>query len=315
MLKMSLVVRGTCTLNSDKFNALPLPTLEALVDMLRTNRWFCAIVQKAVKHRAWGLEGGVSAEPASFDDHYLRQLEYDDLVSVVPFVRRLGYPVILFFNKDQDQWFKIACATFQRQFYVRGDFISVRVGASYPGATYPIRLHGTSPEQIRRRGLLKCVPRLLGMLRAARIALANPNRPGVLDAIANELDTIFDRHAPDRERNAAEQTGRKRKLAEALHASEYDTHEGARWADIQVHDAARASRLDAPKCPMRIEAVAGEHYIFQYNDIGYEVRVLHHDAFDVWPLPYRGSYEKNFEKRWCPNRNCAEEPDDPSDYL
>ena len=247
----------------------------------------------------------------SFDDHYLRQLEYDDLVSVVPFVRRLGYPVILFSNEDQGHTFNIACATVQSSDFILGKTNDFEEHVQR-GAPYPIRLHGTSPEQIRRRGLLKCVPRLLGMLRAARIALANPNRPGVLDAIANELDTIFDRHAPDRERNAAEQTGRKRKLAEALHASEYDTREGARWADIQVHDVARASRLDAPVRPMRIEAVAGEHYIFQYNDINYEVRVLHRDAFDVRPLTYRGSYEEDFEKRWCP---CAERPDDPSLYL
>ena len=64
MLKMSVVVAAHQAA-VDKFNALPVPTLEALVDMLRTNRWFCAVVQKAVKHRAWGLEGGVCAEPAS----------------------------------------------------------------------------------------------------------------------------------------------------------------------------------------------------------------------------------------------------------
>ena len=304
MLKMSIVVAAHQAA-VDKFNALPVPTLEALVDMLRTNRWFCAVVQKAAKHRARGFEGGVCAEPASFDDHYLRQLEYDDLVSVVPFVRRLGYPVILFSNEDQGHPFNIACAAVQSSDFILGkDCTNDFEEHVQRGEPYPIRLHGTSPEQIRRRGLLKCVPRLLGMLRAARIALANPNRPGVLDAIANELDTIFDRHAPDRERNAAEQTGRKRKLAEALHASEYDTREGARWADIQVHDAARASRLDAPVRPMRIEAVAGEHYIFQHNDNEYDpnyehkVRVLHRDAFDVRPLPDRDWFENFFEQRF-----------------
>ena len=89
MLKMSVVVAAHQA-TVDKFNALPVPTLEALVDMLHTNRWFCAVVQNAVKHRA--------------------RVEYDDLVSVVPFVRRLGYKVILFSNEDQGHTFNIACA-------------------------------------------------------------------------------------------------------------------------------------------------------------------------------------------------------------
>ena len=54
----------------------------------------------------------------SFDDHYLRQLEYDDLVSVVPFVRRLGYPVILFSNEDQGHPFNIACAAVQSSDFI-----------------------------------------------------------------------------------------------------------------------------------------------------------------------------------------------------
>ena len=161
------------------------------------------------------------------------------------------------------------------------------------------------------------MPRLLGMLRAARIALANPNRPGVLDAIANELDTIFDRHAPDRERNAAEQTGRKRKLAEALHASEYDTREGARWADIQVHDAARASRLDAPCVPCASKPwPASTTYSNTMTTNMTPTTNTRCACFIAMPLtsgpcPIATGLKTSSSKGFT----CPEEPDDPSHFI
>ena len=43
-------------------------------------------------------------------------------------------------------------------------------------------------QRIRQIGVLRCVPRLLGWLRAARIALADPARPGVLEMVNMAVD-------------------------------------------------------------------------------------------------------------------------------
>ena len=45
--------------------------------------------------------------------------------------------------------------------------------------------------QVRQRGVLRCVPRLLAWLRSARIVLANPSRPGVLAAEEAAVDAAM----------------------------------------------------------------------------------------------------------------------------
>jgi len=163
--------------------------------------------------------------------------------------------------------------------------------------------------QIRRRGVLKCVPRLLGMLRAARIALADPRRPGALDALAAERDAALTEPGPPHWPSEANtQVARKRKLVDALHASAAETRKGARWADVQVKGEAAPRRANGVRVvrPMRIEAVAGDHYVFQRNagdgNYRHEVVVLHRESFDVAPWPASGwnadAFEEMFEYRF-----------------
>jgi len=43
----------------------------------------------------------------------------------------------------------------------------------------------------RSASALKCIPRLLGWLRQARIALADPRRPGAMAALAAERESAL----------------------------------------------------------------------------------------------------------------------------
>ena len=170
--------------------------------------------------------------------------------------------------------------------------------------------------QIRRRGILKCVPRLLGWLRQARITLADPCRPGAMDALEAERgEELADTTPPHWETAATEQSRRKRKLVDAIHADEDDVANGARWANINVHGKAKLCRTTgAPFVrPMRIEAIADDHFIFQRceHDNYYDVVVLHRDAFDVAPWPKQGfhaeGYEELFDNRFCSTGESDEE--------
>ena len=190
-----------------------------------------------------------------------------------------------------------------------------------PARHYSIMLHGTAPAQIRRRGLLKCVPRLLGWLRAARIALADPRRPGVLEGLAAERAEALAETAPPHWANKEGeelQRKRKRELVRALHSDARDVAKGARWSHIQEHSERenQVSIFGNPlKKMMRVEALAGDHFVFQvesdvrYKRAAYEVKVLHRDAFDVADEPYarkRAEFEKEFANRWM---GAAYEPD------
>jgi len=185
-----------------------------------------------------------------------------------------------------------------------------------PARTYSIMLHGTAPAQIRRRGLLKCVPRLLGWLRAARIALADPRRPGALEGLAEERAEALAETAPPHWANKEGeelQRKRKRELVGALHADARDVAKGARWSHIQEHSE-RANQISIFGKPwhkmMRVEALAGDHFVFQvegdvrYKRAAYEVKVLHGDAFNVADEPcarLREGFEKEFANRWMGN--------------
>jgi len=57
--------RKTYDATADKYNALPVPTLEALSVALRTDAWLAAVVYRAAQHQALGY-GGADMIPASF---------------------------------------------------------------------------------------------------------------------------------------------------------------------------------------------------------------------------------------------------------
>lgn len=280
----------------DKFSAMPVPSLEALANELRTNRWLCALLHHVVRQAAYGYKGGAHATPDSFgtEASYLRNLGYEELVAVVPYVRRLGYTVVLFSDVDPDHPFNVAFMD-QSQHWCLKLHHEDLLNHAQTGEEYGIRLRGTSPTQIRRRGLLKCIPRLLGWLRQARIALADPRRPGAIEALDKELEDGLAETQPPHwaspaAAHAAEQASRKRKLVDALHCSDEDRRKGGRWFNVRERGVVRRDNQGRimTVIPMRIEALAGEHYVFQRerehqfrSETTYEVVVLHQDAFDV----------------------------------
>ena len=317
----------------DHFNKLPLPSLAQLATELRTNPWLATVACRAAQHQHLGCNCA-DMSLASFDqdedDDHLQSLGYDDLVSVVPHVRRLGYAVTLFSDKDANCPFNVEFPGKQARTYLCNHRVRLTEFEEC-GREYLIRLHGTAPAQVLRRGLLKCVPRLLGWLRQARIALADPRRPGAIEALAEERKAALAETQPPHWKSveaehATEQTSRKRKLVDALHCSNEDTRKGARWADIQVKTTTNPVSGKITVEPMRIEAVAGDHYVFQKcaEETGgiydHAVVVLHRDTFTVEPLrPYsqKGTpayfadvCEEIFARRF---RGCGSDSDDDDD--
>ncbi len=272
-------------------NSTRLPTLEELAKELTTSPFLAAAACQGarIKHAGYG---GVGIEPAEFtheEDGYMKDLEYDEMVQAVPYMRRLGYEVTLFSDFDDscpfslnfvgDQFPPIHETEARLKAYARGEY-----------SRFLIHLHGTSPAQIRRRGLLKCVPRLLGWLRAARIALADPRRPGAMEALIQENEAGMASADPPHWANKPDvQQQRKRALVDAMHASEEDVAKGARWVGVHV----KGRKLPKGRNrPMRIEAVAGDHFVFQAPReecfTTYTVEVLHRDAFEVEPFHCAG---------------------------
>ena len=136
----------------DQYNRLPVPSLEELCAALRDNRWLCALVETARLQRDWSNDGGVCATPETFHDKYATGLAYDALVAVVPFLRRLGYSVMLFSDRNREHPFNVGYPgrTLPRPSMLDQDLFD----HVERGEPYGVYLLGTAPEQVRRRGLL-----------------------------------------------------------------------------------------------------------------------------------------------------------------
>ena len=264
------------------FNSGPetLPTMEEVAHALVVRPWLAAVVYKAAQISYMGYGGG-GVEPRDFpheDDDHLRHLEYDDLVSVVPFVRRLGYEVTLFSDEDPECPFSLGFVGYQFP-WIHATEPRLKAYARGEYDRYLIHLHGTSPMQSRRRGLLKCVPRLLGWLRSARIALADPRRPGAIAALIQENEAgMAEAYPPHWSSGEKVQLKRKREMVDAIHGKFEDWESGTRWFKITEHGT--YGRV----FPARVEAVAGDYFVFQRATFTYDrflVKVLHRDAFEV----------------------------------
>lgn len=308
----------------DRYNRMPVPSLEELCTALRDNRWLCEIVERAAMQRYMLNHGGLPVRNDMHYGSYGKRLEYNQLVAVVPFLRRMGYSVMICSFENKGNPFNLG-------FPGRSLFRLSRLKAAMEeyvneGCTYNVYLHGTAPAQVRQRGMLKCVPRLLGWLRAARIALANPSRPGAMEALTQERDAALDATDPPHwETKADVQAKRKRSIVDALHANDHDVADGARWFNIQergkrarCHPNGGAAGVYSP---MRIEAVAGDHFVFQDNhgagdNWTFKVVVVHRDAFDVdtWPENCNAAgCEFLFDKRFR-DRPLTSEDGSDSEY-
>jgi len=277
-----------------EYNSGPelLPTMEEVAHALVVNPWLAAVVHKAAQMKKLGYTG-TNMSPADFPHHeHLQALSYCQLADfVVPFVRRLGYQVTLYSVEENCLPFSVgfvghqfdpAHATESRlKAYARGEH-----------SDYLIHLHGTSPMQIRHRGLLKCVPRLLGWLRSARITLADPRRPGAMAALiqANEAGMAED-YPPHWASGAEVQRKRKREMVDAVHGEYENRASGVLWYKITEHGTFGPCRV----FPVRVEAVAGEYFVFQRPYFSYDrfhVVALHRDAFQVH------SWDRELHELW-----------------
>ena len=101
---------------------------------------------------------------------------------------------------------------------------------------------------------------------------------------------------------------RKLKVVDVLGASDEAIDKDARWFYIDVHGKTVRDDGRPERRVMRIEAIAGDHFIFQENYVKYynkwEVVVLHRDAFDVaswypgWGPRAQGNNEQKFKDRF-----------------
>lgn len=102
---------------------------------------------------------------------------------------------------------------------------------------------------------------------------------------------------------------RKLKVVDALGASDEAVKKDARWFYIRAHGQTHYDgRPMKEHRVMRIDAVAGDYFIFQENYVKYynnwEVVPLHRDAFDVmpwypgWGARAKGENERKFKDRF-----------------
>lgn len=295
------------------YNAMPLPTAAALCLELRTNRWLGSVVHRATN----ALHLGFGSYDAEVEAPYDEEFTYEELVEIVPFVRRLGYSVCIFISDDVPTLKRCPFAV-----YFPGNS-TPRSGTPSPSVWlrakwscgYVVVLCGTAPDQLGWRGLITAVVRFKVLLERARVRLADPRRPGAQAALAAELATELAASDPPHwaGKQAVVQEARKRKLVEALHADEEDVDRGARWANIHVKGewASGYDRWIVPNAfvnMMRAEAVAGDHFVFQQRkrsahfETSYDVVVLHRDAFEVADAHPEATYlkieERDFKWRW-----------------
>ena len=104
----------------ERYNSLPLPTPEELSVELRTNAWLAACVYRVAQHRAMGF-GGATMIVEHFEDSHLLDLAHEELVGVIPFLRRTGYMVTLYPDDDTDCPFTVDCVG--NQFTMPGEYV------------------------------------------------------------------------------------------------------------------------------------------------------------------------------------------------
>lgn len=236
----------------------PLPSAEELGAELVENPVLAALVAKSStnarvgRYRVHVVLSGVGLREAH---------------CALPFLQRLGLGVQLATNDAYGLWFPVAIDAPGRTPSRRHLVADERLSYLWP----------RSLRQVRMRGVLKSVPKLLALLRAARIRIVDPAADARAECAAATVRAV-DLDALGRtaaEAHAAEQDDRKRALVAALFAPPEDVAAGARWAGIK-----RAGKVVEP---MRVQAIREQLFVFgpSYSHGSLEQRILHRDEFDV----------------------------------
>ena len=160
-----------------------LPTLEATLFEVSSNRYLTAILQLAQSVMRLGHLGkaplfSTTVAAGALDDEepfngpqvelyeYITALSHSERLSVVPFLRRLGFSVLAAHEDDP---------TRPMELYLPGHalhpFHALDRLSEVPARTY---LYATSPAMLRLRGVLWCTSRLLAWKKRAAAACWAP---------------------------------------------------------------------------------------------------------------------------------------------
>jgi len=186
---------------------------------------------------------------------------------------------------------------------------------------------GRSPRQVRLRAGIRCIPRLLGWLRAARIRIDDPTKhPEKLVEWVAEGDAILALDGPLHTSDEAEavQAARKRAWRETAFALVCDVAGGARWARIRRR-LGRGTWAE-PFEDTRLTALAGQDHVVTETPchaedtcsglIEYQVRALRHDQYEILcPIcsDDNRKHEERYRERWKMRRDFR--PDDDYSML
>ena len=240
----------------------PLPSAEELGVELVQNPVLAALVAKSSGHARMGRH----RVHVVLSGMGLREAH-----TSLPFLQRLGLGVQLATNDAHGLWFPVAIDAPGRTPALHNLVTDERHGYLWP----------RSFRQVRMRGVVKCVPKLLALLRAARIRLVDPATDAraecaaaAADVRAAELDALGRTAA---EAHVAEQDERKRALVAALFAPPDEVEAGARWAGIRRRGAGGGVE------PMRVMAIREQLFFFgpSFQHGNLEQRILHRDEFEV----------------------------------
>ena len=299
------------------FMQKPLPSAQLLTETLRLNAWLAAIVRRVAVHEFDGCSGTdlITSELSGCGDERLcfeHEWTQRERLSIVRFLSRLGLSGIVWPN-DEDCPISVSFPGHAETLSWRIKRRDARLRGWGVAGYDEVTFYGRTFKQVRMRGVLRCVPRLLGWLRAARIALDDPTKhPEKLAAWAAEGDALLASGENTLAKPAAdEQAARKRAWKDALWCDAADAKDGARWAGIRLLGEERAYKH------ARVEALAGpDHLVVQVERAidpshpaagatlaAYDVRVLRDEEYEIsWIRHAEGvnsnTLEDDFRKRF-----------------
>ena len=173
-----------------------MPTLEDTMRELVTNRYLANIVRLAHENQELGCGGvdcWVDMVAGHVDDDEtdmtpsqqrlrddLESMTYTEMVSAIPYLRRLGYSIVHYVEVDLNCPFAIYFPGHARN--------AIRARAiSSQDCRY---MYSTTPAMLRMRGLLWTVPRLLRWKYRALQRYYHPNAPGGRASIAEGVAMV-----------------------------------------------------------------------------------------------------------------------------
>lgn len=167
-----------------------VPSLEETLSAVVSNRYLANIVRLAHEHQGQGYHGVdcIKRWVAGYnddDDQWIGDsvwlydeiisMSYDEMISVIPYLRRLGYSVTYWPEEPDD-----ACP-----------FSIMFPGyAKRPNAAVLNNLYSMSPGMMRLRGVLWCIPHLVRWKNRVLQAYYHPRAPGGMAHIAQGVKMV-----------------------------------------------------------------------------------------------------------------------------